>query len=199
MPRDRAPSFRERGGRVARLSGRLIASAARAESLSVDALHEAARRGDLNQLRRLIADGAALDSYDATTGQTALMFACVSPKAGLDVVRFLIDSGANVHAKKLPESWMEEAAIAGKQSFKPDIPPLIVAVAGAVSLDKLKLLVASGADLQARSSDGYTVAITAASAGRMDLLDYLIERGVRFDGATSYGESAVKELSRRGR
>ncbi len=64
-------------------------------------LYQAARDGNLPAIRRLLAKGADVNQRDAKTGQTPLMSACLSELAGLEIVRLLIDPGADGHARYL--------------------------------------------------------------------------------------------------
>ncbi len=59
-------------------------------------LWDAARRGDLAVVNRLIAEGAPLDYHDPNGGSTALQAATACRK--LEVVKALIDAGADVNA-----------------------------------------------------------------------------------------------------
>lgn len=65
-------------------------------------------------------------------------------------------------------------------------------------------LIDAGTDTQYRTAQGYDALIDAAHAGcgdqpLLDLLRLLIERGVDLSGESSYGESGLRVLSRRGR
>jgi ankyrin repeat protein len=182
-------------------------------------IHQAAQAGNLDALRCLIAAGVPVDAYDEDSGHTPLMVACMSPQAGMEVLEFLIDSGADVNApvkgKELADFDMdslmesdfvdEETRGMLKQfesmrgSFIPEDESLPLVVLKEASLEKLKLLFERGADLQARSSNGYTLAINATCAGRTEVMDYLIAAGAPLDGVTNYGESVLRILSREGR
>jgi ankyrin repeat protein len=182
-------------------------------------IHQAAQAGNLDELRRLIAEGVPVDSYDEESGHTPLMMACMSPQAGLEVLDLLIDSGADVNAPVRPEeepqfempdipedesvdeetrTMLREIA-ESRSAYSPDVPPLPVAVLRETSLEKLKLLFARGADLHARSAQGYSLVITAIFDPRSEILDYLLAAGAPVDGVTKYGESALRVLSREGK
>ncbi len=148
-------------------------------------IHRAARNGDLNELRRLLDAGTPVDSFD-DKGHTPLMEACVSPSAGIGVVRALIDAGADVNALTQASDDADRRSV------------LSIAV-GKAGLDKLRLLVGSRADVSFRSEKGYTLMINAACAGRADVLEFLQAAGAPADGETAYGESPVRVLSRTGR
>jgi ankyrin repeat protein len=73
-------------------------------------LHQAARVGDLSELRKLLDQGEALECCEVQTGHTPLIAACLSPEAGVEVVEFLLSRGANVHAciHPKPEPLLEQ-------------------------------------------------------------------------------------------
>ncbi len=115
----------------------------------------------------------------------------MSRQAGPEVLDLLIDSGAD------PNARVKEEQEPGRRAR--DVETLPLAVCRKASLEKLKLLFRRGADLQARSSKGYTLALMAAYQDRPQLMDYLIRAGAPLDVVTSYGESALGILSREGR
>ena len=61
-------------------------------------LHTLAAAADISGVRRLLAEGAAVDIPDPINGLTPLMVAVESTKAEVDMLRMLIDNGANVNA-----------------------------------------------------------------------------------------------------
>ncbi len=134
------------------------------------------------------------------------------------MLRFLIGSGADVNASEKPRelpridfpesmegldldpevSAMLRSASEMTAGFVPDAPPMAVAVAKNISLEKLDVMLEAGMDPGARSGHGYTMAITAAFADRMGLIRHLLQIGVGVEGETSYGESILGVLSSRG-
>ena len=76
---------------------------------------------------------------------------------------------------------------------------LALAVKENAGLEKIRLLIKHGADLNYRSFHGYTLLTHAACADRMDALDLLLAAGAPADGESSYKESALSVLSRIGR
>ncbi len=65
----------------------------------MSALHQAARAGNISELRRLFDEGADIEAADEKNGHTPLMDACLSPQASVEAVEFLLDRGANLHAR----------------------------------------------------------------------------------------------------
>lgn len=157
-------------------------------------LHVAAESGDLDALERaLVAAGDRLateiDAYDQR-GQTALMRALASPAAGGVVVRRLIDAGASIH----------------KATGEGAYPQSLLNIAlGAGNLAKLKVLVEAGADLR-YVDKGYTALLhgvhgrdVTSDPGLLELIRYLVDRGVDVNAETQYRETALRVLSRLGR
>ena len=98
-------------------------------------LHEAAKSGDLDEVKQLVAAGGNVDERDVAE-RTPLSWA--AEKGNLKVVQFLIDKGADVNARDLT-----------------NVTPLQHAV---LSSDKnvVELLVESGADVNIKDDDGVT-------------------------------------------
>jgi len=124
-----------------------------------DALHAATQRGDLAALKELIENKAPLDKQD-DIGWTALMYAT---KGGHhQQVQLLLNAGA------LPN-------IGGKLGRTP------LELATQVPASITRLLVLAGADVNVRNAGGIPVIMTAAGAGRQDLVEILMAAGARLD------------------
>jgi ankyrin repeat protein len=74
------------------------------------------------------------------------------------------------------------------------------------NLDAVRALVEAGADLCYTDENGYDALLDAVhgrdilrDAGLLELLGYLVDRGVNLSGVSKHGESAVRVLSRIGR
>ena len=64
-------------------------------SAALDAFIEACRRGDIDEVRRLIDGGFDVNTRESGDNTTGLHWAAA--RAGLPLVRLLLDSGADVH------------------------------------------------------------------------------------------------------
>lgn len=151
-------------------------------------LHDYAKRGDLDGIRRVLTQGTHVDARDPCSDRTALMEAVNSPAAEVQVVKFLLEHGADVNAKAVrPNTTLNSESIEGidLSSLEPEIQKLTqdmlanlalpASAAGegvqedyvlslAVSsgnFEKVKLLLGAGADVRYRRASGYTALIDA--------------------------------------
>ncbi|MBE9002888.1 ankyrin repeat domain-containing protein [Nostoc sp. LEGE 12447] len=152
-------------------------------------IHIYAQQGDIAGVARKIANGVDIERVDKYSQQTPLMCAVSSPNAGIDMIRFLLEHGANVNAVQ-QESQNTVLGLAVQSG----------------NLDKIQLILDAGADINYQSPDGYDILIHAMH-GRdilrdenlISTLNLLISRGAAVNGISSYGESAIKVAAHIGR
>jgi ankyrin repeat protein len=154
-----------------------------------DQLIQAAKKGVLTEVRRLLDRGAAVDSR-GTWGMTPLMWA--ASKGHEAVVRFLLDRGADVNASASNSSTaLMWTAFSGHAHLA-------------------AVLVERGAHVDAQSNCGRTALISAAFNGHEDMVNLLMNRGAdpeikdqegreALTYAIGRGHSRVAEALRRGR
>jgi ankyrin repeat protein len=160
------------------------------------ALHEAAKRDDVEMAARLIGAGANVDaanrygvrplSIAATNGSARMIELLLNAKAdpeaaigdgetallsaarsgNLEAVKLLIEHGAKVNAK---ESWRGQTAL------------MWAAAEGHVPVTQA--LIAAGAELNARSKSGFTPFLFAVREGRAGVVDTLLKAGVSVNEA----------------
>lgn len=152
-------------------------------------IHIYAQQGDIAGVRDKIANGIDIDCPDEYSHQTPLMYAVSSANAGIDMIRFLLEHGANVNAVE-QESQNTVLGLAVQSG----------------NLNKIQLILDSGADINYQSPDGYDVLIHAMygrdilqDQNLISTLNLLISRGVAVNGISSYGESAIKVAAHIGR
>jgi ankyrin repeat protein len=157
-------------------------------------LHRLVKRGNLERVRELLAGPAGKDidvnAYD-NRGYTPLMHAVKSPKAGVELVRLLLEHGASIHL----------------ECFKLGGPSSMAALClSGGDPRKLAVLLEHGSDIHYQQRGGYNALIDAVHGRHVlldpyliDLLKLLIARGVELNGVTSYNESGLRVLSRIGR
>ncbi|MBD1864801.1 MULTISPECIES: ankyrin repeat domain-containing protein [Trichocoleus] len=152
-------------------------------------IHLQVKQGNIAGVAAQIASGVDVDALDEYSAQTPLMVAVTSLNAGLDMMQFLIDQGADINAvdEETQKTVLGFAVQTG-------------------NLDKVRSLLEAGADIHYQTSGGYDVLINAVH-GRdiardphlIPLLNLLIERGAKVDGVSRYGESALRVISIVGR
>jgi ankyrin repeat protein len=144
--------------------------AAPAESDSISPEYLAIlRRGDIGQLREILARGASPNARD-TAGNTPLMYAAIYGDASC--LRLLIDQGGEVNA----------ANEAGAT----------VLMRAAFDYEKVRLLIEHGADVNARSSLGNTALILAARPPNSHrAVALLLSRGADAKTTNQFGATAL--------
>lgn len=156
-------------------------------------LHQLAQGGDVQRLRELLNTlprGLDINAYDRH-GRTPLMHAVRSPKASVELVRLLLDHGANIHQES--SNQRESCSV-------------ISLALAAGDPQKVTALLEYGADIHYTDKAGYDALINSVH-GRdvlrdlhlIELLKLLIAKGVALNGVTTYKESGLRVLSRIGR
>jgi ankyrin repeat protein len=123
-------------------------------------------RDELDTIAPLLLDHGLDVNARNRNGKTALQLACFW--GNLDVVKHLIQRGANIHeVDKAKETLMAEVMSGGcGQSRIPGQHKEIV-----------RLLIENGADVNTKGGFGDTVLMFACEQGHLDLADFLLERG----------------------
>ena len=137
-----------------------------------EALIAAAERGAIDDVRRLLAEGADVGARDGR-GRTALLVATIHNR--VEVARVLIAAGADVNAKD-------------NQS---DSPFLFAGAEG--RLDILRLTLAAGADLRSTNRYGGTALIPACHHGHVEIVGELLKTGIDVDHINNLGWTALLE------
>ncbi|MGE0752960.1 MAG: ankyrin repeat domain-containing protein [Variibacter sp.] len=135
-------------------------------------LLRASSRGDLDAVRRLLADGAPVDARDAS-GRTALLLATIGNH--VEVARALIVANADVNA----------------QDNQRDSAFLYAGAEG--RLEILKLTIAAGADLASTNRYGGTALIPAAHHGHVETVRFLLTTPIDRDHVNRLGWTALLE------
>ncbi len=130
-------------------------------------LLEAARAGDGTQVRALLGRGAEVESRDST-GATALVAATYGNY--VDVARVLVGAGADVNAKDESE-----------QS------------AYLIATSEVELMLANGAEVDAKDSYDGTGLIRAAERGHAAISGRLVETSIELDHVNRLGWTALLE------
>ena len=172
--------------RNAAIVAKLLAAKAnpnRVSASGVAPLMVAARVGSLAAVNALVAAGASVNATEASQGQTALMWAAAQRHP--DVVRALIEHGADVHARsrvsRLRVNRGSSAGTSADAKYVDEVetggstPLLFAARQG--DLDSAKLLIAAGADVNTAAPDGYNALLLASHSGHAALASFLLDKG----------------------
>ena len=135
-------------------------------------LHSAARIGDLDIVKFLIASGANIEVKEEKHDWTPLHFAVAN--GHLEVIKHLIENGANVNAKASNDNFpLEIAAYLGH-------------------LEILKYLLGNGANINDKDNDGWTPLHFAAYMGHLEIVKYLVEKGSTIEAKTKMQNLALQ-------
>ncbi|PWU06632.1 MAG: hypothetical protein C5B51_11720 [Terriglobia bacterium] len=172
---------------------RLLQAGADANAVSTEgetALMTAARAGHVEAARVLLDHGAKVDARESWHGETALMWATAQKHAAM--MQELIARGADVNARSNFEKWERQTTAEPREKWLPQgslTPLLFAARQGCVEC--ARLLVDSGADLNAADPEGVTPTIYAIINGHYDAAAYLVDRGANPNLADNTGRTAL--------
>ena len=143
------------------------------DSKTIDAaLIDAAGKGDLEAVKRLLAQGASVKATDGV-GRTALIAAAYGDH--VDVARALIAAGADVNTQ---DNTQQSAY-------------LIPTADGGLAM--LRLTLANGADVHSLDSYNGTGLIRAADRGHVDIIQELLNTEIKIDHVNRLGWTALLE------
>ena len=134
----------------------------------------AAENGDLNELKRFISiDSTVINKkYKGDTAIMKLSRQC----NGFNVIKFLIENGANINDKEVRDEI--------------DQTPLIVAAQGGCK-DIVEMLLQAGANIEHRNDQGETALISAAQEGHTEIVQMLLDAGSDVNQENADGETAL--------
>ena len=167
---------------------RLLAAGAdpnAATSMGETVLMSCARTGAAEAVRALLDAGVGnVDAQESSRGQSALMWAVAQGHP--DVVRLLVDHGADVHAHTETRSLLVSlggrgAERAGNLPLGGFTPLLFAARQG--SVDSARLLLDAGADVNGTAPDGASALVVAGFSGHGELAAFLLSRGAQPNAA----------------
>ena len=148
-------------------------------------IHDYAEDGNVAGVADELARNVDIEAGDKRHGYTPLMRAVASAEVGLDMVRFLLEKGANPNA------------VCAAKEFQHPVYVLSLAIT-AGNRDKITLLLDAGADIRYERPKGYDALIdamhrqnTARDPELVPIIRLLIDRGARlnvrqFDSAFSF-------------
>jgi len=167
---------------------------------AVETLHAAIASGDIDEVKRLISQGADINAKNEN-GQTPLLLALNSNQ--MDVAELLVARGADVEAiddrtgkalllsvggrKERVEFLLSKGAnIETKDGNGLTLLQLMAAYSNQKDyLDVIELLLEKGADIETRGYADCTPLQTVAEAGRKEAAELLLAHGAKVDAAPS--------------
>ena len=166
-------------------------AAAKSESQSTKTLHQAAKAGDINQVKALLGQGVDINVKD-DEGLTPLHHAI--KEGHTELARFLIDQDADLKAKEKRWDytplhyaiWFNNTDIVEvlvnkgvdvNYTPKRDYSPLINAIWSKDKYNMAKLLVDHGAKFDVRDQGGWTAFRWAAWEGQHDVIELFVANG----------------------
>ncbi len=153
----------------------------------------ASRTSGVDAVRLLIEHGANVNVVEQWQGQTPLMYAAANDRG--EVAAALIAAGADVDARTPPSALPERLTAVRYYVEIPAAGLTVVMFAarhGAVSA--LRELIKGGADLDAKTPEGYSAIVVALDNLHFDAAEALVEAGASTDGG---GLFAVVEARNR--
>ena len=177
-------------------------------------LHEAARDGDIEQVKRLIAQGTNINVLD-NRNCTPIYYAAL--RGHKDIVEIFLANGADVNERDrfgytllYPAVWsndtdtmrfMIEKGIDVNLAAEEDYPPLYYAVMNN-DLESVEVLLAKGARFDIKTFDGYTVFYHAALMGKGETVKFFVGKGAdlaKFQLAACTGDlDSIRRLAEQG-
>jgi ankyrin repeat protein len=149
------------------------------------AVMTAARSGNPIVLKLLIAAGADVNAPESTKQQTALMWA--SAANNTDAIKVLVEAGAKIDARSRPTLALSPAE-PGDKGFT-----AVLFAARAGHLEAARTLLALGADVNDRLSDGTSALVLAAISAKYDMAVFLLDNGAD-PNAAGQGWTALHQL-----
>jgi uncharacterized protein len=172
---------------------RLIAAGVSANATGPEgetALHTCAHTGNVDAAKVLLAHGASINAGDSWRGQTPLMWAAAQKHP--QMIKVLAEAGADVNARSTIIAWERQRTAEPRDKW---LPPggltamLFAAREGCV--DCVKVLAASGADMNAIDPDSHTPLVLALMNGHYDVAGALIAAGADVNTADSVGRTPL--------
>ena len=143
-------------------------------------LLESAIRGNLEEMKECLKNGADVNYQESIEGRTALIYACrnnENREYQTKMIQTLIEHGADVN-----------------QCDKYKTPLLYATIEDKVNFEAIKLLVENGADVNKELQVGTTAlswCVMTKSNEKLELMKYLISKGADINHKDDFGETPL--------
>jgi ankyrin repeat protein len=196
--------------RVVRLAAILVMALVSSSFAFCGPIHDAARKGDVKKIKALLATDPKLVSSKDSQGNTPLHMAALHGETAAAAA--LLDAGADVNAKNnyapyTPGDLGGFFAGSGSNHTHAQVllsvkgvdsrdtangyTPLDLAMFSFSHKDLVKLLLAKGADVNAKASVGATPLFWAVLRNQIDDVRVLLDKGADVNAADSYGTTPL--------
>ena len=171
----------------------LLDAGAEADERGADdqtALMIIARTPNVSAAKALVDAGADVNNTEKWRGQTALMWAAAQQQP--DMVKFLIEQGADLDAQSLPNNWERQVTAEPRMKILPPggMTPLLYATREGCT-ECVRLLIEAGAQLNKADPEGVTPLVMAGLNARWDSMKLLLEAGANPDKWDIYGRNPL--------
>lgn len=173
------------------MAERLLKAGALPNAGKENAVMVAARTGNPEVVRLLLAHGGDVNATESERGQSALMWAASEKHP--QVVAVLIEAGADIWARTKANEAPKDASAAGATGRALRRPPsngangftALLFAARVGDLESVRLLVNAGADVNDAADDGLGALVLATVRGHGTVATFLLENGAdpNADGA----------------
>ncbi len=172
LARERSPFSNDRASDTSAPKGPISAN-----------IHEAAKNGDLDEIKRLLKENPALLNEQDNEGRTPLHTAAEC--GHLNIVRYLVDE--------------EKVPVNEKNGYGYGVTPLHCAVENGHLAIVSYFVGEKGVSCDESSAEGFTPLRTAIQRGHLTIVRYLVDRGANLYEKNRYGWTLLHEAAGRGR
>jgi len=162
------------------------------------AIHDAAGRSDLSAVTSLLAKGTDINARD-NSGQTALMIA--SSNGDKEIVQLLLAKGADVNLRttaQIVTAMKLGAGFGGTAEIYSIGTSALNFAATHGHTEIVQLLIAKGADVNAKDEDGFTALMNASAYRHKEVVQLLLANKADVNAKTRQGFTALSIASRNG-
>lgn len=170
------------------------------------ALMHAVQNSNLKSIQYLVQAGADLEKKESGLGRTALTIACTPPNKNQDIVKLLLEAGADVKSKDLYGQTALMCNIEMHQGRDIDVlveygadinaydkygRSVLMFASNSASPDVLRKLLTYNPNINWQNENGQTALFYAVSNKKVEIIDILIEAGADIDVVDKEGRDLL--------